>query len=685
VATIDLLAAGRKDLNMTTFQGLPPALQPCASEPWWVLWHWEIRKGKRTKPPLRPLDPSRHASSRDPRTWTNFATALAAHRGGAGEGLGLCLLNSNLAALDLDNCRDATTGAIKPEAQQIIDRTRTYGEVTVSGAGLRLLFTSSNLTPIHRKQACGTNGMSIETYRACPRFIVVTGDMLPGAAAQLVDGDALIEKIVAELDAAKQAKSKRRGKPDLDDIIVNGEGGYFNGDRSRAVWWVINEMLRRGDSVNDIVSTLLNRSNRISDHVYDQASPSDYAWRQVTRATSGVNWTNRVMAAEGYAANNLANALLGLREDPALCNTLGFDQMLNVPVLRQPLPGNTADQTPCILTDADVGIVQVFLQHKGLRTLSKDTAHQAVEIRARECAFHPVRDYLGALRWDGRPRLSIWLSYYLGTEQTPYTERIGPMFLISMVARIFEPGCRVDHLLILEGPQGILKSTACRVLGGAWFSDHLPEITAGKDVSHHLRGKWLIEVPELHATSRAEITLMKSFITRTTERFRPVWGRMEVIEPRQCVFIGTTNKRVYLRDETGDRRSWPVRTESIDLDALIADRDQLFAEAVKEYHCGTPWWPDKNFEREYAAPEQAARYEADAWEDLICPYLDGVQTTTILQVARTALDLKIDRIGTADQRRIAAILELAGWRRRDKRGAKGLRLWEKGDAGDALS
>jgi predicted P-loop ATPase len=375
----------------------------------------------------------------------------------------------------------------------------------------------------------------------------------------------------------------------------------------------------------------------------------------------------------------LANVLIALRNDPAVRDALAYDAMACAAMLMHeighPLNGNLLEPRP--LMDQDFTDFQEWMQGAGLKRIAHEVVRHAVEAHARRNTYHPILNYLESLRWDGAPRLNVWLTTKLGADLNPYTQAVGQMFLISMVARIFEPGCKADHMLVLEGPQGELKSSACAELAGGWFSDHLPDITH-KDALQHLRGKWLIEIAEMHAFNKAETSLLKSFISRRIERYRPSHGRLEVHEPRQCVFIGTTNKDTYLRHETGGRRFWPVKTGRIDLDGLAWDRDQLFAEAVTLYRAGVQWWPDKAFEREHIQPEQEARYEGDAWEEPIREFLQTVTSTTISQVAKSALDFKTDRLGTADQRRIAAVLTTIGWMHGKREPGTGARLWIKG-------
>jgi predicted P-loop ATPase len=369
----------------------------------------------------------------------------------------------------------------------------------------------------------------------------------------------------------------------------------------------------------------------------------------------------------------LANALIGVRAQWP--DALGYDEMLCAPILMQPLAGENGF-TPRPLTDVDVGIMQEQLQQLGLCRIGKDAMHQAIDVRASERAFHPIRNYLDGLQWDGTARMGNLFAGYFGAAPSPYVEGVSRMFPIGMVARIYQPGCKADHMPVIEGPQGVLKSTALAVLGGQWFSDNLPVISVGKDASQHLRGKWLIEVAEMHAMGKVESSLLKSFISRQTERYRPSYGRKEVIEPRQCIFVGTTNKDTYLRDETGGRRYWPIKAGRIEIDALKRDRDQLFAEAVAAFHSAERWWPDKNFEREHMLPEQEARYEGDAWEENIKHFVEARPRVTVGQVAKEALFMEMPKIGTLDQRRIAAVLINLGWNRQPK-DREGKRWWSK--------
>jgi predicted P-loop ATPase len=397
-----------------------------------------------------------------------------------------------------------------------------------------------------------------------------------------------------------------------------------------------------------------------------------------TKPINEPDWIGLCQREAGKPINNIANVLIALRHDPALSAAIAFNEMLQrAYLLKLPLNQKKSQNfTQRAVTDQDVTFLQEYLQLCGLNNIGKHAVHDAVDARARECSFHPVRENLSELQWDGTERVDSWLSTYLGAEKTPYTQGIGRMFIISMVARVFEPGCKCDYMLVLEGAQGTRKSTACAILGGQWFSDSLPDITGGKDVAQHLPGKWLIEIAEMSAMTRAESNHLKAFMTRRVEQYRPSFGRKEVKEPRQCVLVGTTNKSIYLKDETGGRRFWPLRTGKIHTDMLQKDRDQLFAEAVKLYHEGALWHPDAEFERQHILPEQDARFETDPWEEPICDYIKmfNPKHLYIASLCEKALEISVPNRGRAIANRIVAILERIGWQRL-KKDAKGNVPW----------
>ena len=391
----------------------------------------------------------------------------------------------------------------------------------------------------------------------------------------------------------------------------------------------------------------------------------------------------------GAVFANVSNAMWLIEHIRGLIGCFVYDEFAHAIMIDREINGGYLDE-PRLLTEQDITATQCFLQKikNGMPTVHKETVYQAIAAEAFKCEYHPVRDWLEEEKWDGTETLPYLLSDYFGAEDTAYHREIGRMFMISMVARIYEPGCKVDHMLVLEGQQGTLKSAACRVLAGGekYFSDNLPPLDH-KDSSIHLRGKWLIEISELHTFNRvADQAALKAFLTRQEEKYRPPHDRVEKVEPRSCVFIGTTNKHEYLKDETGGRRIWPVKTRKIDLDRLIEDRPQLFAEAVHRYKAKEPWWPSVEFERQHIRPQQELRYDED-------PLQEQVMKWTSSHVEACAKDNKPagfslqnllihcfpgERLGRAEKNRVVAILERSGkWVRGPRAGKDGSTKWVK--------
>ena len=286
---------------------------------------------------------------------------------------------------------------------------------------------------------------------------------------------------------------------------------------------------------------------------------------------------------------------------------------------------------------------------------------QAAQTAARDRPFHPLRAYLKGLRWDGVKRVDRWLTTYLGAAETEYSRAVGSRWLISAVARIFRPGAKADCCLILEGPQGIRKSTALRTVAGEYFTDELADL-GSKDAAMQTRGAWIIELSELDSLSHSEVSRIKAFMSRTTDRFRPPYGMRLVESPRQCVFAGTVNHSTYLRDETGGRRFWPVTCGCIAVETLARDRDQLWAEAKARFEAGSVWWLDTAELIQLASDQQVDRYEGDPWEEVIAPWIETKSSVSISEVLEKCLAKPQAQWTQTDKIRAARCLRAQGWR-----------------------
>lgn len=361
------------------------------------------------------------------------------------------------------------------------------------------------------------------------------------------------------------------------------------------------------------------------------------------------------------------NAIVILQFDPAWRGRIFYDQFTQRDKVSGPpwddhlLSGGTAETAQW--SDSDTTRLQAWLvRHHGLQ-LSIDDLDRAVRVVAERKTIHSARDWMHTLEWDGVSRLDAWLIRYMGAQPSDYARAVGRWWLISAVARCYEPGCKADHVLILEGSQGIGKSSALRVLAGdEWFSD-TPIDIGSKDALLALRGKLIVELGELDSLKRTDADRAKAFFTGQIDDVRDPYGKRMMAVPRSCVFAGSVNHMEYLKDDTGGRRYWPVRCSSADLAALRADRDQLWAEAVVAYRDGAAWYPETSADAHMCAVEQEQRRQAHPWEERIDQWIHAneVTETTVSDVLSRAIEAKAERWTQADKARVTAILRSIGF------------------------
>lgn len=337
---------------------------------------------------------------------------------------------------------------------------------------------------------------------------------------------------------------------------------------------------------------------------------------------------------------NIANIILILENDPALAGHIVHDLFTGMDSAKDGLPWNkNANQW----TDTDDANLRVWLE-KHYDITGKEKIADALTAVLTRHSYHPIRDYLSGLTWDGVPRLDRIIIDYMGAEDSELNRAMSRKHFVAAVARVFNPGCKYDYCLIMSGAEGIGKSTLLRVMGGKWFNDSITTLE-GKEGMEQLRRAWVVELGELSSIKRSDVEQVKAHLSKQVDIYRAAYARRVLEHPRQCVFCGTTNEALFLKGDTGNRRFWviPVVAELRKYkdwsEAIRRDRDQLWAEAVHYYKQGEPLYLSEELE---AQAKQRQQDFNDDNDDPIVAMLDKY-LSTLLPVNWDTMDIQARR------------------------------------------
>lgn len=310
-------------------------------------------------------------------------------------------------------------------------------------------------------------------------------------------------------------------------------------------------------------------------------------------------------------------------------------------------------------TDTDTLNLTGYLQSElGFRRIRDDIVLKGIYLHASKNVRNEPKDWLNSLEWDGTPRIADFFVECLGAECTAYTVAASHNFWVGMIARLMNPGCQMDNMVVLEGSQGTYKTSVLRVIGGKWYTEISGDIRS-KQFLMLLHGKILIEIAELDAFSRAEASAIKALITRTEDNFVLPYGKIASIFPRTSIFVGTTNHDDYLIDDSGGRRFWPIKTGKINLQLVKDTREQLFAEAHQLFADGAKWWLMPGDETKQI---QESRRFYDEWEGILKTALNGSFMVTVHEASKY-LNMSNDKLTKSDQKRIASCLKALGFKK----------------------
>lgn len=593
-----------------------PLIERFGSEKRWVNWRLEdLDEGKKTKIPY--MTKTRKASSTNPDTWKTFQECDDALNNGSNgfSGVGIVLHDARVICIDIDHVLldGKVYHAQAKKILELLKAANTFTEISQSGTGLHIFFeTKDPFIPVANKKA------PFEIYSK-ERYIATTnnpyGKVLP---IRTIAHDEILQ--ILELigypwrrDADEKISNETASaQPPLEDEkLLRKMFGSKNGSDIEKLWNGDISGHKDDESAADMALCA-----HLAFWTRKDAGQMERLWMQSKlgqreKTSKRKDYRSRTIAAaiahcrevytipedklriadpqldllytlnkekEPVYTQNTENMARILRNHPDFADRFRYDEFKNVLEINDPAKGKWRE-----LEDSDAIRVQTYISilFPTFGKVGKEMIYDAIVLVSKENTFDSASDYITSLVWDGEARLDHWISKTFHTADDKYHQAVASNWLKGMVKRIIEPGCKFDYVLVLEGEQGIKKSTSLGILGGGWHVETTMS-TDNKDFFMQFQGKAIIEFSEGETLSRTEVKRMKAIITMQTDKYRPAYGRLSVDFPRRCVFAMTTNQTEYLKDETGNRRWLPVACMgTADVEWLAANRDQLFAEA---YH-----------------------------------------------------------------------------------------------------
>lgn len=661
----------------------------------WVNWIVVMRKDKdgNNKPTKAPYHAGRkkYAESTDPKTWQTYEEAVKNNP----KNVGIIMTpDKKILAIDIDDC--LVKGQLKhPEAKAIkefVKKANSYTEVSPSGTGFHVLL---QLEEPFTLEASRKHGRPYEVYNT-GRFFTYTGDVV-GKEARAVrpvgkeEAISLLKIIGYPWKVEEEVAPKTiAGAPLEDHAILEKMFGAKNGPEVKALYegdiskyakdesaadmallmhfafwtnknptqmerlWLASPLGRRGKTQQRQKYRTTTIQNAI------KTTKDTYEPKVTTSTEINLMFTLNKDGDKIYPQNT-ENMCRILRNHPEFKGTLRYEEFA------QRLQILDKEEWREIRDDDEIGLMNaIAVRFTNFSKVAKAMIHDAVMKVAFENRVNVAKDFLKGLTWDGVPRLDMWLTSTYGAPDDELHHKIASNWWKGMVNRMIEPGCQFDHVLVLEGRQGLLKSSSLAIIGGPWYVETSMG-TDTKDFFQQFAGKCVIEFSEGEVLSKTETKRMKAIVTTRFDRYRVPYGKYAEDFPRSSVFAMTTNEAQYLKDETGNRRWLPVavRTKA-NVEQLKKDRDQLFAEAyhrlvvLKET---TYEFPQKELEE-----LQDARREAHPWEEIIYGWyfsmpnerrekgitLLEAHKEAIHQVKTEVFDFQ-EKLDVRDQRDLAAI------------------------------